>query len=56
MDITITLAIIASATGILALIAKLMYSSKCYYIRCCGCECKRNTDGETKVTLDSEAP
>ena len=46
---TIILAVSTLGAGVLALFAKLIYSSKCGLIKCCGCEIQRNTSQEQSV-------
>jgi hypothetical protein len=46
---TIIIGIIAAATTIVALFAKLTYSSKCDLFKCCCCEIHRNTLQEIPV-------
>ena len=49
----ITEAIIITITtlsaGVLVFISKLIYSSKCTDIKCCGCEIKRDITKETSI-------
>lgn len=49
---TILSLIIVSTTGILALICKLIYSSKCKLIKCCGNEIQRDTDHEVNINMN----
>ena len=49
MEPSVVIALIASATVIVTLIAKLVYSSKCKEISCCCCKILRDTDHETSV-------
>ena len=50
---TILSLIIVSTTGILALIFKLLYSSKCKLIRCCGNEIQRDTENEQTISMQT---
>jgi hypothetical protein len=43
---TIILAVSTLGTGFLALVARLIYSSKCAVVKCCCCEVQRNVDQE----------
>jgi hypothetical protein len=43
------LAIIGAGIAFLALIAKLLYSSKCEYVKCCCLEVKRNVVEEPSL-------
>ena len=43
------LAIAGGAIAFLALIAKLLYSSKCEYVKCCCIEVKRNVAQEPSM-------
>ena len=45
--------IIVSATGLLALMFKLCYSSKCKTLKICGAEIQRDTTNETAINLDT---
>ena len=53
---TILSLIIVSTTGILALICKLIYSSKCRVIRCCGGEIIRDTEHEQTINIGNQTP
>ena len=53
---TILSLIIVSTTGILALICKLIYSSKCKVIRCCGNEIQRDTEHEQTINIGNQTP
>jgi hypothetical protein len=45
----VILGISTLGAGLLALFARLIYSSKCALVKCCCCEIKRNTDQEQSV-------
>ena len=49
MLITEVIIISLVASGMVAYIGRLIYSSKCKYVKCCGCEIHRDTDHETSV-------
>ena len=49
METPIVITLIASATVILTLIAKLVYSSKCKEVSCCCCKVIRDTDNEASL-------
>ncbi len=50
---SILMLIIGSATGLLGLLMKLSYSSKCKYCKCCCIEVERDTDHETAINLST---
>jgi hypothetical protein len=45
----VILAVSTLGAGLLALIARLAYSSKCALVKCCGCEIHRNKSQEQSV-------
>ena len=46
---TLIIAVSTLGAGFLALVAKLIYSSKCKLIKCCGCEIERDTSQEVSA-------
>jgi hypothetical protein len=42
----VILAIATLGAGVIGLVARLIYSSKCVLVRCCCCEVQRKTDQE----------
>ena len=53
---TITMSIIVSATGILALICKLLYSSKCKNIKLGCLTITRDTEHEQAINIGNQTP
>ena len=49
LETAVIISIIASATLVVTLIAKLIYSSKCREVSCGCCKIIRDTDHETSV-------
>lgn len=49
----VVMTIIASSSAVLALIAKLTYSSRCTVVRCCCCSIQRDTDKEHNIIYSS---
>ncbi len=49
----VIMTIVASSSAILALVAKLSYSSKCTLVKCCCCSIARDTDKEHNVIYAS---
>jgi len=45
--------IIVSSTGLIALCCKLLYSSKCRVIKCCGGEIHRDTEHEVNINMQT---
>ncbi len=44
--------IIVSTTGLLGLCCKLLYSSKCKTIKCCGAEVERDVTHEVAINMN----
>jgi hypothetical protein len=49
VESSIIIALIASSVVIISLVSKLIYSSKCKSIKCCGCEVLRDTANEVSL-------
>jgi hypothetical protein len=54
MDDTILTLLITATAGTVAIIAKLIYSSKCKVVKCCNCiEINRDTEHEQNITVQA---
>lgn len=56
MDQSVLLILIASASGLLALFAKLCYSSRCTHIKACGMDITRDPSNEPPVHFGNSTP
>ena len=56
MDQSVIIILIASASGLCALFAKLCYSSRCTHISGCGLDITRDTIHEQTVSFGNSTP
>ena len=56
MDQSVIIILIASASGLCALFAKLCYSSRCTHVRGCGIDIVRDTIHEQPISFGNTTP
>lgn len=56
MDNSVIIILIASASGLCALFAKLCYSSRCTHVNACGVDIIRDTIHEQAISFGNSTP
>ena len=56
MDQSVIIILIASASGLCALFAKLCYSSRCTHVKGCGIDIVRDTIHEQVISFGNSTP